>query len=500
MMMHGTVMKITEHKIIVLCEDGKFLNLPHPPVMPQLGERIAIPPQISADRPQKRWYKHKSWAIAASFLLLIGLAFVLKSWQGMAKPIAFIAIDINPGIELYLSKQGHIKQVHFMNEDARQLMSEGDLLGLEFYEGTQLIWAKAEEYGYLDLNSNKKWIWVSVVDLGNSSFSVNPEKMGAADKGYEVELFTTSRQQLEQAHDSGLSLNKYIVYEQAKEKGIDLSLEELREQSIITSLQKAGVAPEQLFVSEQSETGQTDDDRNDSVTQDSEKHAPQQEEKHTPSPGELAQDTEPTSTPTLTPMPTPTSTPMPTQKSEREPIHTMKPEPTPSDPNLSKQEKQDESDRNKGKSEERLKEGQSLDRNEESKIVKLKLEVEKDRDDEFKLSYKNKNGKVQAKVEEKSNKGEDLQEGEQAISLAELLIHQLALKEQVNQADVLNQILYVLNINQDEWKEIELEIEFSSGTELEFKYKKDSKDKKSKKKDRSNGKKEHSDPALQGRE
>lgn len=446
MMMHGTVMKITEHKIVVLCEDGKFLNLPHPPVMPRLGDRIAVPPKSTAeDHPPKKWLKNKQWAIAASLLLIIGLALVVKSWQGMTGPIAYVAIDINPGIELYVNKQGHIKQALFINEDARDLMSEGDLLGMEFYEAMQLIWTKAEEHGYLDLNSNKKWIWVSVVDLGNSSFSINSEKMGAVDKGYEVELFMTSQQQLEQAHDSGLSLNKYIVYERAKEKGIDLNMEELRSQSIITSLQNAGVAPEQLFVSEQVDSGRTGSNNSGPKTQNSGDTSDQ--EKLSRGTDETAKKPEPELKPTPTPTPMTNPDPQPKQVMEQ------KPKPTNGSAEV-----------------------QSPDTKKELEIVKLELEIERDRYDEFKLKYKNKNGKSEAKVETKSKKGKDLQEGEQAISLAELMIKQLALTEQLDQTAVHNQILSVLNINQDEWKKIELEIEFSSGTKLEFKYKNDSKD------------------------
>ncbi|MBC8080389.1 MAG: hypothetical protein H7X86_08595 [Gorillibacterium sp.] len=247
MMMHGIVMKITEKCIVVLTEDGRFHNLPHPSVLPGLGDKIEVAPKLQIIRNKKNhWLLRKTWGIAASVLLLIGLAFVLQSMQGSTQLVALVAIDINPSIELFVNKKGNVQKVNLINDDARSLLSEKELQGQEFYQAVHLILSKAEEQGYLDAKTEKKWIWVSVAER-NASFHVEPEKMIHDGQDYKINMHTANRNQIEKAKGSGLTLNKYVVYEQAKDKGVELNFEDLRTHSIISTLTSAGIDPEQLF-------------------------------------------------------------------------------------------------------------------------------------------------------------------------------------------------------------------------------------------------------------
>lgn len=251
MMIHGTVMKITEQFIVVLCEDGKFMNVPHQPVMPRLGDRISIDSsQQSSPRKRKQWMFKKNWVIAASIFLIIGLSFILKLVYGPIQSVALVAIDINPSIELVVDKKGNVEKVNLVNDDAELMISEKELQGMEFYQAAQLIFSKAEEQGYLDLTTEKKRIWVSVVNYGRAEFQVELQKMNMEDKKYEVELYTANEQQIEHAKAVALSLNKFVVYELAKENGLELDIEQLRTNSIATTLKDAGVDSGQLFAHE----------------------------------------------------------------------------------------------------------------------------------------------------------------------------------------------------------------------------------------------------------
>ncbi|MBO5374255.1 MAG: hypothetical protein J6A54_02245 [Clostridia bacterium] len=63
--------------------------------------------------------------------------------------LAYLAIDINPSIELVL-ENGKVKGVNACNDDASVLLSGEDLSGLTADEATEKIVALAEELGYLN--------------------------------------------------------------------------------------------------------------------------------------------------------------------------------------------------------------------------------------------------------------------------------------------------------------------------------------------------------------
>lgn len=247
--MHGIVMKITEQCIVVLCEDGKFRNIPHLPDMPQLGDRIPVTAAVEALPGRKHHATRRfrqAWWVVASILLLVGSVFLWNAFTG-GGPSTLVAIDINPSIELYVERSGRVERVKLLNDDARKLISERELKGQDFYKAVHVIFDEAEEQGYLDAGKGKKWILLSTVDLKSAPFQLDKQKIGTTGNGYELEWFKADRKLMEKAEEAELTLNKYIVYEKAKGKGIELNIEDLRSHSIAAALTGAGVDPQHFF-------------------------------------------------------------------------------------------------------------------------------------------------------------------------------------------------------------------------------------------------------------
>lgn len=252
--MRGVVMKMTENQIVVLCEDGKFRNIAHRNPMPELGETIVIPERYlqQPKRPAaaRNLFGRRIAAIAASLLLLIGATFLLRA-LGVFTPdhaaAAIVAIDINPSVELWVDEAGTVKRVSLVNDDAEWLLEKKELIGLSVYEATQAIIAKAREQGYLDPQTEHKYVLVSVVDLGKSAFTVDEQKLIASDQDVKVQVYNVSSAEKEKARETGLTVNKYIVYEQAKQMGVDLDVKELHSHSFVTALSEAGMNPQTFF-------------------------------------------------------------------------------------------------------------------------------------------------------------------------------------------------------------------------------------------------------------
>lgn len=247
-MMHGVVMKITEKCIVVLCEDGTFRNLPHMPDMPQLGDRIPVEtPARSAParkRHDGRWLR-QAWWLAASIVLLIGAVFLWKPSTGNASTM--VAIDINPSMELYVRQDGRIDRVKPLNDDAKKLLSERELKGQNFYDAVHAIVDEAAKQGFLNAGEGKRWILLSTVELRSAPFVPDKQKVETSENGYDLEWFEADRELMDKAQKAKLSLNKYIVYEKAGEKGIRLNIDDLRSRSVAAALAGAGVDPQRFF-------------------------------------------------------------------------------------------------------------------------------------------------------------------------------------------------------------------------------------------------------------
>ncbi|MDU2240382.1 MAG: hypothetical protein E7E23_07355 [Paenibacillus sp.] len=264
--MRGTVMKITENQIVVFCEDGTFRNLPRQAVMPRLGDNIPVPMADRPDATRNRRFK-VSWLAgpaAAAVLLLLGIVFLLKFMTtGSTPPLTLVAIDINPSIELGVTSAGKVAEVRLVNDDAKSIVTKQQLMGKSFAAAVERIISEAERQGYLEAGTAKTWIWMTVVppaDSGAPAFAIDRSTLPISEK-YTLELFTATTADIQKAVQSELSINKYIVYEQAASQGIQLDIAELRTHSIISVLKEAGITPKILLEQGSDDVGASPESR-----------------------------------------------------------------------------------------------------------------------------------------------------------------------------------------------------------------------------------------------
>jgi len=308
-------MKITAQSIVILCEDGSFRNVPSTAMQVRLGERVQVPeaqqqaPAAAGGREDglrrlssggrrivasirskavsaaRGLSKRPVAGIAAAvlFMLVIGLTFVIRSATVSAEPAAMIAIDINPSLELTVDAKGKVKQISLINDDAKWLAGIEQVRGKDMYDALREIIAQAEYEGYLNAATEKTFVLLSVLGLSDPSFEVDPAKIKMPNENYKVELYYLNEADRQNATDEGLTMNKYVVYEQAKQMGVDLNKEELRTQSVVSTLTNAGISPQQFFKEKSSKSdkksknakpvGIKKDDDEDRDDRDKEKNA-----------------------------------------------------------------------------------------------------------------------------------------------------------------------------------------------------------------------------------
>lgn len=130
----------------------------------------------------------KNKLVACLLVLCLALSFVACDLSTLtntdtesgndAGAYAYIAIDINPSLELIVA-DGKVESVRACNDDASVLLSDEDLSGLTPEEATEKIVALAEELGYLNEDNTDVKITVSAEDNEDTTALEEKVKDGA---------------------------------------------------------------------------------------------------------------------------------------------------------------------------------------------------------------------------------------------------------------------------------------------------------------------------------
>lgn len=104
----------------------------------------------------------------------------------------------------------------------------------------------------------------------------------------------------------------------------------------------------------------------------------------------------------------------------------------------------------------------------DSNLVELKIELEAGNDQKFKIKYKNKKGKVSGEIETKTDDKKVKVSGEKAISQVEEFVAQLSLTPEMSKEEIVERVLTALEIEENQFKELKIEIKFSNGKKVEI--------------------------------
>ncbi len=245
--MTGTVVKFTEKYIVLIMPDGSFKNVKRlRGQTPLIGERLAV---NIAKAPFSKYH----WvAVAAVFCLIFAafLRFVLFMPDN-TNPAYIVALDINPSIEIHTDDQFNIMNVTSLNGDGEIVIGDTRYSGMELFAALESIVGKSISNGYL-VQEKTGFIKITVISMQGNGFQyenrIRTTLQGLLEKrkiDAMLEIGTASAGILEEARRSNLSVNRYILYQDLIEKGIDVTAEDaanmpLKELKDFGTLQKNG--------------------------------------------------------------------------------------------------------------------------------------------------------------------------------------------------------------------------------------------------------------------
>ena len=246
----GVVLKLKKNRVIVMTEKLDFIELYRKPGMLR-GQKVYF---TSFDLCESSlWlfdYKKvlKFASAAASVAAVFVMLFVGYRFLFSVNEYAYVDIDINPSVEVTIDKNENVLKAQALNNDGHTLLDAVNLKNTELVDAVSLLLNKSKEIGFINSDNNKVILTTSV----NSNKAYQSESRDlkiiisalkeVADKsGVESQIIEVSAEDRKEAMETGISMGKYYLYSKAKDEGINITIEEVKNSSVSTLLNKVAL-------------------------------------------------------------------------------------------------------------------------------------------------------------------------------------------------------------------------------------------------------------------
>ncbi|EJQ13266.1 hypothetical protein IE3_02165 [Bacillus cereus BAG3X2-1] len=216
----GIVMDIKKHNVVVLTPNGEFITFKRKVHSDMIGEEISFNEQEQrAPR-----FSIPSFLKPASLLVTCFLCVLLFFYnQPEEKVFAYVSVDINPSLEVSVTKDLRVIDLRACNDDGRRILKE-----MKRWENKHLqdvirtIIKQSQEDKYL---TNDKQVMLTAVTKDKSLEPQLEKAMQKLKKEYEtkhvtVEYQSSTMQIRENAKKAGVGTGVYIKQENEKQKSL----------------------------------------------------------------------------------------------------------------------------------------------------------------------------------------------------------------------------------------------------------------------------------------
>ncbi len=235
------VLQVEKRHFVAVTSRGEFLRLP------LAGRRLAPGDRVTreaepARAPRLRW--------AAALILAAVLAGGLWWSRASAAPAAYLAVDINPSLQLALTARGTVQGAVPLDADGARVLAGLKLAGLSAPAALRSVLERTVSLGYLHRGA-PGLVMVSLVSVSPAfrGASVSGLRSEAAawlrSRGVAAYLVTgeLSRKLARQAWAAGMSVNRYYAYLRLKGREPSLTLAAARSGTLASLLRGAGATP-----------------------------------------------------------------------------------------------------------------------------------------------------------------------------------------------------------------------------------------------------------------
>lgn len=145
-------------------------------------------------------------------------------------PTVKISIDINPSMELGVNRFDRIVSVEGYNDDGKNLADELDIKFMDYKEAVDRIMENREVEALLSRNEIMTISVAGKNEVQSTEILSNIESCTEAQKN--THCYYASSEEVEQAHEAGLSHGRYRAFLELRELDSDITAEELQNMSM----------------------------------------------------------------------------------------------------------------------------------------------------------------------------------------------------------------------------------------------------------------------------
>lgn len=205
----GIVMEIGSNSAIIMTKDGEFLNVKKPSHFIELGQEIT---STVYAKNNMSFIKYISIA-AAILLMLVPFVYLKEAYA----TVAYVNVDINPSLELGITRYNKVNQVIPLNEDAKILLENVSLKDLDIKEALDVVIIEAKDKGYIE-DGRVNNIEITLVKVKESNINVSREtlvqyaksKVSEIDVDATIEINKANKEIHNEAKKENMSTNKYL--------------------------------------------------------------------------------------------------------------------------------------------------------------------------------------------------------------------------------------------------------------------------------------------------
>lgn len=244
----GIVMKLSGPHAIVMTSDRQFLRIPLRAGM-RIGQEVELPKEKEGFL---SW--RKIGLFAASIVIAAG-AWQMTSLFLPERVSAYIAIDINPSLELAVDNEREVLQATPLNPDGEKLIVNLKLKGKPVETAVNELATEAAKQGYLKPDGE---FLVTATRTGESKLDVDvlehdilsSVQTALKQSGIPTSVggVVVSESVREEAKSLGLSPGKYALYLQAKAREIPITIDDLKRESVSDIAVKHGKDMKEIVV------------------------------------------------------------------------------------------------------------------------------------------------------------------------------------------------------------------------------------------------------------
>lgn len=244
----GTIIQIVGKEALVLTNPGKFIYV-------KVSASCEIGDLIHFDDSKiiyiQNWMKKFPY-IAAVFIsaFILGAMLLMTYKVPSERTLAVVSVDINPSVEFNVSEELKVIGIQPLNQDASKVLSGIKLMNMELGDAISKFVVRSADLGYLK-SKQPNYILLSGALIeakpqGNEKLKQNLDetlngiaKVGNAVKNLTInwKVLQGSPSQLSTANENGISLGRYILYDNEHRNNTSVSFKEY-EKSDISNLIK----------------------------------------------------------------------------------------------------------------------------------------------------------------------------------------------------------------------------------------------------------------------